>query len=32
MTEILHMGWPFATVLVAAILGCVIVYGIRRGS
>ena len=32
MNQILHMGWPTAAVLIAAILGVVIVYGIRKGD
>lgn len=32
MSDILQMGWPFAVVLVAAILGLVVVYGIRKGG
>lgn len=30
MTEVLHMDWPFAVVLVAAIIGLVVVYGMRK--
>lgn len=30
--ELLHMGWPTASVLIAAIVGCVAVYGIRKGD
>ena len=30
--EILHMGWPTAAVLIAAILGVVVIYGIRKGD
>lgn len=30
--EILPMGWPTAAVLIAAILGVVVVYGIRKGD
>lgn len=29
--EILSMGWPFASVLIAIVLGSVVVYGIKRG-
>jgi hypothetical protein len=32
MSDILHMGWPFATVMVALIIGCVVVYGITRAA
>ena len=32
MADILTMGWPFACVCIAAILACVVVYAIRRGS
>lgn len=31
MTEILHMSWPFAAVCIAFIIGCVTVYGMRKG-
>lgn len=30
--ELLHMGWPTAAVLIAAIIACVVVYGIRKGA
>lgn len=30
MIEILQMDWPFAVVLIAAIIGMVVVYGIRK--
>lgn len=30
MTEVLHMDWPFAVVLVAAIIGLVVVYGMKK--
>jgi hypothetical protein len=30
VTDLLNMGWPFAAVLIAAIFGCVMLYGIRR--
>lgn len=29
---ILHMGWPTAAVLIAAILGLTIAYGIRKAD
>lgn len=32
MIEVLHMGWPFASVCIAIVLGSVVVYGIRRGG
>lgn len=32
MHELLHMGWPSAAVLIAAIIGAVVVYGIRKGN
>jgi len=32
MTAILQMGWPFATVCIAFIIGCVVAYGIRTAS
>jgi len=30
--ELLHMGWPTASVLIAAILGLTTAYGIRKGE
>lgn len=30
--EILHMGWPTAAVLIAAILGAVVAYGLWNGE
>jgi len=32
MTDVFHMGWPFASVMIAAIFGCVIIYGIKKGG
>lgn len=32
LNELLHMGWPTASVLIAAILGLTIAYGIRKGE
>ncbi len=32
MINILNMGWPFAAVLISAIFGAVVAYGIRKGS
>lgn len=32
MHELLHMGWPTAAVLIAAIFGLTIAYGIRKGE
>ncbi len=29
MIEFLHMGWPMAVVLVAAIIGFTVMYGMR---
>lgn len=30
--ELLHMGWPTAAVLISAIIGGAVVYGIRKGE
>ena len=32
MTEILNMGWPFATVLIAAVIALVVIYGIHTAA
>lgn len=30
--QLFAMDWPFAMVLIALIIACVVVYGIRKGS
>lgn len=30
--ELFTMEWPFAMVLIAVVLACVVVYGIRKGG
>jgi len=32
LNSILHLGWPFATVCIAFIIACVVVYGIKKGD
>lgn len=32
MNEVLHMGWPFACVLIASIIAYIVRYGIKSAK